>query len=184
MLELWRRIENYLESQNAELLEEISEPAKNDSLENYLRNLNIQQDEFSESLRIHDGQNHGYHALSYPWQLLNSDDIQENAKRLLELFPIEEYPDGRTAYGFVKEDIWNDKWIPFASDESGNFLCVDYDPAKGGDIGQVILWASDPPYVEVIAPSYRAWLEQFASDLEGGKYKWDAEDNSWSRIEE
>jgi cell wall assembly regulator SMI1 len=84
----------------------------------------------------------------------------------------------------VKEDIWNSRWIPFASDESGNFLCVDYDPAKGGDIGQVILWASDPPYVEVIAPSFRAWLEQFANDLEAGKYKWDAEDESWSRVEE
>jgi cell wall assembly regulator SMI1 len=61
---------------------------------------------------------------------------------------------------------------------------VDYDPAEGGTIGQIILWASDPPYVKVIAPSYRAWLEQFATDLEAGKYKWDDHDESWARVEQ
>ncbi len=184
MFTLWSRIETALKKQASETIKELAPPATNDILNQLQQKMGVMASELIESLRIHDGQNHGYHALSYPWQLLNSDDIQENAKRLLELFPVEEYPDGRTAYGFVKEDIWNEKWIPFASDESGNFLCVDYDPAEGGDIGQVILWASDPPYVEVIAPSYRAWLEQFANDLEAGKYKWDTEDNSWSRVED
>jgi hypothetical protein len=72
-------------------------------------------------LRIHNGQKYGYYALSYPWQFLNSESIQENANRLFNLFPIEEFTDGKTAYGPVKEDVWNQKWIPFASDESGNF---------------------------------------------------------------
>jgi hypothetical protein len=74
------------------------------------KKINIQKDELSESLRIHDGQNHGYHALSYPWQLLNSDDIQKNANRLLELFPTEEYPDGvvgeyRMSYLILDDEI-------------------------------------------------------------------------------
>jgi cell wall assembly regulator SMI1 len=78
---------------------------------------------------------------------------------------------------------WNWAWIPFAADGAGNLLCLDLDPDKGGEIGQVILWASDPAYVEVIAPSYRAWLEQFASDLEAGKLHWDAENDDWFRVD-
>jgi cell wall assembly regulator SMI1 len=43
-------------------------------------------------------------------------------------------------------------------------------PTSGGSIGQIILMWHDDDTRTLIAPSFRAWLNQFADDLEAGKY--------------
>lgn len=39
---------------------------------------------------------------------------------------------------YIKKVWWSDKWIPFAKDSQGNTKCIDLDPGKGGDQGQVV----------------------------------------------
>lgn len=180
MDELWERVRLWLEKnaprvQN-DLLPGASE-AEIDTTETQME-LSLPED-FKTSVLIHNGQD-GRFRLVEPWELIPIDGIASEAERMDTIFDNPDDPEIETR-GAVKPMLWNTSWIPFAADGTGNLLCLDLDPDEGGKIGQVILWASDPPYIEVIAANYRAWLEQFASDLEAGKYKWDAENEEWSR---
>jgi cell wall assembly regulator SMI1 len=47
---------------------------------------------------------------------------------------------------------------------------LDLDPAPGGVAGQVIQHWHDDASQELLAPSYRAWLEAFADALDAGEY--------------
>jgi cell wall assembly regulator SMI1 len=137
-------------------------------------------EDFKTSVLIHNGQD-GRFRLVEPWELIPIDGIASETERMNTIFNNPDDPEIETR-GAVKPILWSRSWIPFAADGAGNLLCLDLDPAEGGETGQVILWASDPPCVEVIAPSYRAWLKKFAFDLEAGKYKWGAENEEWSRV--
>jgi cell wall assembly regulator SMI1 len=66
---------------------------------------------------------------------------------------------------------WNAQWIPIGSNSSGDFICLDLNPAPGGNVGQVIsYWHTDPDR-KVLANSFRDWLTKFADDLESGQYR-------------
>ncbi len=39
---------------------------------------------------------------------------------------------------YIKKVWWSDKWVPFAKDSQGNTKCIDLDPGKEGDKGQVV----------------------------------------------
>lgn len=39
---------------------------------------------------------------------------------------------------YIKKVWWSDQWVPFAKDKQGNTKCIDLDPGKGGDKGQVV----------------------------------------------
>jgi cell wall assembly regulator SMI1 len=138
-------------------------------------------EDFKTWLSIHNGQD-GRFQLVAPWELIPIDGIILEAQQMHQVFS-DDTENSVETRGAVKSMLWNTAWIPFASDNAGNFYCLDLDPAPKGNYGQVILWASDPPYVEVIAPSYRAWLEQYQSDLEAGKFVWNNLENEWSRQE-
>lgn len=78
--------------------------------------------------------------------------------------------------GPVKSLWWNPRWIPFTVIAGSTWHhCVDLDPAPGGNPGQVIEIIDDDSKRAVIAPGYRAFLEQIARDLEAGKYTLDEE---------
>lgn len=79
-----------------------------------------------------------------------------------------------TAKGSVKQEIWNTKWIPFASDPGGNFLCIDLDPEKGGHAGQVIAVYFEAGIREVISPSVKEYFSQAEAGLKSGKLGFDA----------
>jgi cell wall assembly regulator SMI1 len=55
----------------------------------------------------------------------------------------------------------SDRWIPFAKDFGGNFLCIDLDPDVGGTPAQVIELVFDESRRKVISSS----LEQFLAGL-------------------
>jgi cell wall assembly regulator SMI1 len=58
----------------------------------------------------------------------------------------------------VRPDWWNARWIPLTYDGAGNHDCLDLDPAKGGNVGQVIrMWHDDDPRPRV-APTFLDWL--------------------------
>jgi cell wall assembly regulator SMI1 len=55
----------------------------------------------------------------------------------------------------------SDRWIPFAKDFGGNFLCIDLDPDVGGTPGQVIELVFDESRRQVVSSS----LEEFLAGL-------------------
>jgi cell wall assembly regulator SMI1 len=73
--------------------------------------------------------------------------------------------------GPVRAHTWNRRWIAFASNGGGDDLALDLDPPEGGVVGQVITQSRDREKVRVLAPSFRAYLEGFAVDLEHGRYE-------------
>ncbi len=78
--------------------------------------------------------------------------------------------------GPVKALWWNPRWIPVTVIAGSTWHhCVDLAPAPGGRIGQVIEIVDDDSWRRVVAPSFRAFLEQIAADLNGGRYAIDDE---------
>ena len=181
MQNIWNTIDRWLETNAPRVLSDLLSGASEAEIASLETQMEVLlPDDFKTSALIHNGQD-GRFRLVGPWELIPIDGIAPEAEQMNGIFKNSENFEIETR-GAVKPNQWNDAWIPFAADGAGNLLCLDLDPDEGGKTGQVILWASDPPYVEVIAPSYRAWLEQFAIDLEAGKFKWDAENDEWLRV--
>lgn len=183
MNNLWERIQNSLEAKSATaVVNDLNPGADPDQIAELTRQFDGQTvDELAAYLRIHNGQD-GRFDLIAPWQLLCVESIESEIELMNATFPDGEEEDIE-AIGPVKPLLWNRAWIPFASDGAGNLLCIDSDPDDGGTNGQVIQWAADPPYVEVIATNLRAWLEEFAVDLERDIYEWSSQNESWSRAD-
>ena len=76
--------------------------------------------------------------------------------------------------GPVKQEIWNNKWIPFASDPGGNFLCIDLDPDTGGHGGQIVAIYFEAGIREVVAPSVKEYFSQSEAGLKSGELGFDA----------
>ena len=66
----------------------------------------------------------------------------------------------------VRNDWWNVKWMPVTQNASGDNLCIDLDPAKGGAAGQMISVWHDAPERTILAASFQEWVERFATGLE------------------
>lgn len=70
----------------------------------------------------------------------------------------------------IRSDWWNPKSIPLTHEWSGNHECLDLAPTEYGDLGQIISMWHDHAIREVIAKNFCSWLEQFAGELESGRY--------------
>ena len=72
----------------------------------------------------------------------------------------------------VKEIYFHNKWIPFISDEGGNYIGYDLDPGKNGKKGQIIIYGRDELANIVIGNTLTDFLTKISDDLlfNGGKY--------------
>lgn len=67
----------------------------------------------------------------------------------------------------IKLDWRNHRWFLFTHNRAGEHLCLDFDPAPGGQLGQVIgFWHADTDR-QVVTVSFESWLASIA-DLEHG----------------
>lgn len=44
-------------------------------------------------------------------------------------------------------------WVPFLSDENGNFIAIDFAPGKKGTSGQIIAYGADESQIKCLAPN-------------------------------
>jgi cell wall assembly regulator SMI1 len=72
---------------------------------------------------------------------------------------------------------WQAGWIPFLDDESGSYLVID--TAHSGHPVRAS-WKGNPE-VQSVAPSFAAWLQDFVTALEAGKYHEDPERGRFHR---
>ncbi len=187
MNDIWERIKQQLGVLHHPSLENLAIGAADVELTKLELLISIRVDDFFESLRVVNGQKFSTPVFYYQFAIFSIDEIIDhyslmNNEVAPDLVESGIDLDEGDSVGPIKPQIWNSKWIPFAGD-GGNFLCVDLDPDVDGRVGQIFSWWRDSSPNEWIAPSYRAWLEQFLSDLEGGKFYWDADSNQWLKQE-
>jgi len=184
MKEVWARIEQWLSTNAPPVQRDLLPPATDADIEALESQIKATlPSKFRESTMIHDGQK-GRYRLAEPWVLLPLARMIIQVQRMSRTFSDANDEDEPETRGAVKPMWWNAAWVPFAADGAGGLLCFDFDPALGGNSGQVIQWAADPPFIEVIAQNFQAWLKQFADDLFDGKFEWDSENEEWFRVQE
>jgi cell wall assembly regulator SMI1 len=72
--------------------------------------------------------------------------------------------------GPIRKRWFTRRWLPVLDARTGDYVCIDLDPPKGGKRGQPITWYHDNGPTEVIAPSFAALVSGFVADLAGGLY--------------
>lgn len=90
------------------------------------------------------------------------------------------YPESIYQDNMVKPDLYNHKRIPFATDESGQYLCIDYDPDSKGQYGQIIyLPCAEPEPISVIARNFDEYLDFTISSLKNNQLSLYDERDDW-----
>jgi cell wall assembly regulator SMI1 len=73
------------------------------------------------------------------------------------------------AEGPVRAEFWNEAWLPLVLiGGSTHFHCIDFAPADGGRVGQIIEVADDSDRRTTVAPDLGSYLARYADGLEGG----------------
>jgi cell wall assembly regulator SMI1 len=103
-----------------------------------------------------------------------------------ELIPLEELPEEAEAWAEsgiddsdvtnargIKQRLWAERWIAFARNGVGDYHLIDLEPAKGGQIGQVIEANHETLERKKLAPSLLKLLQSIASRLKSGKLTYD-----------
>jgi cell wall assembly regulator SMI1 len=71
--------------------------------------------------------------------------------------------------GPIKPVWWNPLRLPL-TDNSGDHILADFDPAEGGRLGQILEHSHEVGPERILAPSFGAWLTSLADGLEAGAY--------------
>lgn len=176
MDEIWTRLEIFLQQNAPQIYAGLAPGATEDEIaETEVRiGFPFPTDVRQFYLR-HNGQaDEGYCFIPGYFRLLSvSETFQEWEEEGYDFFYNDDpnsAPDPR-----VKCVFGDPAWIATATDIGGNAICLDFDPLPGGTVGQVISWDHEGSFRECLAPSFRAWMEIFASDLETGRMVWNAE---------
>ncbi|MDH6708396.1 cell wall assembly regulator SMI1 [Kitasatospora sp. MAA19] len=69
------------------------------------------------------------------------------------------------------DDFWRAGWIPLGREGDGSLYVLDLDPAPGGTYGQVLYADQGIVPETVYYPGWLAALQDFATELEAGKYQ-------------
>jgi cell wall assembly regulator SMI1 len=171
--DVWQRIERWLQANAADIGADLSPGASDASLAAAADAFGAAlPDEMADSYRIHDGARGGSAPLFGKWRLLSLEHAIKEWKQITPAGDDDDLDEVEDATApQIKAAWWNPLWIPVASNSSGDFLCVDLDPATAGTRGQIISYYSAQPRRELIATGFAQWLAGFAADLERGAYR-------------
>ncbi len=181
MKDVWERIETWLGRHAPPVLLSLAPGATDEQVRAFEAGLSrpLPQD-VALSYRIHNGQREGP---GISERFVYGDQLYPLAKGLRRWDGLKDLPSELQARGLVRpvgpvKPIWNSPdRLPIAGDDSTHYYFLDFDPAPGGQDGQVILSFHDDRRITRVAPSFRAWLEEFANQLEAGKYAFSARRN-------
>lgn len=78
--------------------------------------------------------------------MLTWEEILDEHIAFLELVSIEEFKGLKAeSHADVKNTWLSNRWLPFAANGAGDFLCMDFDPNESGAKGQVICFLHECP---------------------------------------
>jgi len=161
--ESWSRLDPWFMDHPDELPGGLNVGASDEDIRSLEAELDIElPEDFSESLKIHDGQPGIAGDFFDGDSLLSIRGILGAWKVWHELVVSGDF-EGCSAEpdDGIKDDWYNLKWIPFTSNGAGDHLCLDFDPAEGGTVGQVIRVWHDDDQRTLVARSFREWLHRF-----------------------
>lgn len=176
---IWHRVEHWLRAHAPEALAELREGVSQGDLERLQLAIGAPlPPDFMDFYRVHDGA--VGQALFGGWELLSVEQALLTRGMMNDLgWGTPELPNEGQPHGPVKPLWWSAWWIPILTDASGDMFCVDLQPARGGHVGQLISFVHDSPDRKVVTASLRSWFDEFASDLEAGRYYRDDERFGW-----
>lgn len=180
MEELWARIERWLAEAAPLVLKSLAPGASESDLRATEAKLGLNlPGDFRESCKIHNGQILDKAGRSPRFiegeQLYSLRTIISQWELLTEAHVGVDTPvDVIEILGPVRRQWGNAAWIPIAGDSTELYYFLDFDPPKGGTVGQVIRFQYDALALQVLDHSFRDWFEEFADQLEGDVYVYSA----------
>jgi cell wall assembly regulator SMI1 len=126
------------------------------------------------SYLLHDG-SAGYGIFPWGYSFLSLAELVHEWQRNRKLLA---HDWATSPSGPIRPVHWSTKWIPVGSNQSGDFDCIDLDPAPGGTIGQMIAFNHEVGPTRVAAAGIGAWVAEYADRLEAGIYRYDP-DSLW-----
>lgn len=145
--------------------EALNSAARSEDIKNFEKNLGLTLPvDYKNSILIHDGQSG--ELFLFGWRLWSLDEVVQNS---IENKKIKDECFDNS--GQIKNCIANCNWIYIADNGGSGHLSLDLDPGLKGTVGQVIAIYEDGQ--ELIADSFRSYMEMTVSDIESGKLVWD-----------
>ena len=172
MAQIWERFEIWIKANTNQLYSRLNDGASTEEIQKTESNLEVKlPKDLVDFYKIHNGQVTDTGGLINMDELVSLEEIVRQWTVWHELLKSGDF-DGIVSEPSkgVKNDWWNEKWIPITHDGGGNHICIDLDPAKGGTIGQIIHMWHDSAERELIAHSFSEWIENYVNDLENGEY--------------
>lgn len=163
----WEAIEAWLGKSAPHLLARLPAGAADAALARAEAELGVQLPEaLQESWRRHDGT--GGVGLFDHDPLLSLAQVVERWRTMTDLLRAGAFEGLEVQAGEgVRACWWSARWVPITSDAAGDGLCVDLDATSAAGMGQVIQVWSDDDEREAVAPSFAAWLAEYAKELRG-----------------
>ncbi len=67
--------------------------------------------------------------------------------------------------GPIKNNYWNNRWIPFTDNSCGDNIFVDLNPDEQGTLGQIVDWWHEGGVSTLEASSLCEWLNEIVEEL-------------------
>jgi len=166
----WQRIRDWHEEHTAPGMFQLAPPAKKAEIDRLEAAIGTEfPSDVRKSFQLHNGTKDSFVLWHGP--VLSLDEILRKWKTYEEWQRTNDW--GLQApfevIAPIKPVSWNPKRIPL-TDNSGDHLMLDLDPAKSGHYGQILEHSHEVGPMKVVAASWSEWLQQLANDLEEGKY--------------
>jgi cell wall assembly regulator SMI1 len=185
----WGVIEKWLETNVPAIRKSLRPPADDAKVGKLQKKLGLTLPaDFVASVRRHDGQKPDTEfglfrdpsdASEASYILLPLAGIGAAWAMMKELHDIGEF-EGRKPRGAtrgVESTWWSPKWVPIADNGGGDFFCLDLGPAKGGQVGQVIMFGHEGTAQRRVAWSFAEWMDKLAKQYKAGKISFEEDDD-------
>lgn len=163
MKQQWEKLEVWLNIHEPALQTDLNLPASDADIQILEKNLGVSLPaDFVGCLKVHNGQLGRSGGLFDGKEFLSCRNILMSWSAWSDLLEEGDF-DGKTSKpaAGIKLGWWVKGWIPFATNGSGDFLCIDLSPSAKGNSGQVIKVFHDAPDRVVEAVCFSAWFDHF-----------------------
>ncbi len=182
MKKIWKKFENYLKANFMEGYNALHTAAADADIKALEATIGSKiPDDFKQSLKIHNGQKNLSVGLLYSGGLLSVENILKEWNMWKQLLDAGELKSETISepQGAIRNDWWNQLWLPIASDGSGNSTCIDLAPDRNGTLGQITDLDHEAADRIVLADSFKEWFSRYVDDVINGEYLFSKEYGSF-----
>lgn len=172
MSSAWSRFEAWLAEHWSEGRAALNPPATEEQLVQLEKTLGLKlPQDYMDCLKVHNGQNLDVGGLFDGSHFLSTDDILIHWARWKNLLDAGKFEGKKSdSASGVQRDWWNPRWIPFAYNDYGGYLCLDLAPDDSGRPGQIITMWPDTSERTLEASSFRDWFRAYTKRVFSGDF--------------